>query len=275
MHRLGQFIVGTLLPRLDRLGAVSGKPAWLAETRAEIIEAFLWLHLGVEIGSFPEGASREVYKTYIVPFFRSLMTKDPVLLEEMKRGERYVAHSPESEALVFALPRYATILSEMAMRGDEVFTKEQAGFEKPDGLQGLFQTLSLLYSSFVASPAVRQFTYEVNFERENAWDKDWSTIFTADEVREADISGSASPIALTFAGYLNFWGHGVRCREAVQDFEGSEEASFSDVWKLRDRVSEIQSWRINLRSRHVANRFELIQKKIAAELRTPTRDTKV
>jgi len=304
MHRLEQFIVEILLPPIDRLREIelevledfpdpvgdlsesierpnkSAVPegeesAWRAETRAEIIEAFLWLHLGVEIGSFPEEATRAAYKAVLAPFFKSLLSRDDVVLDQLRFGERYVAHSPESQALVLALPRYASILVELAMREEEVFGKEQAGFDDPGGLRSLFQTLSLLYSSFVANPAVRQFTYELNFAEPHVWERDWKKNCTGNEAREADISGSGPPIALTLAGYLNFWGHGARCAELFQGLEGSEEVSTFDIGRLRNRFSELLRWRINLRSRDSTERFERIQEGLVQQLQRETKTLKV
>ena|SRR5713101_1167956 len=124
MHRLEQFVVGILLPNISQLPKVSDlethpdmferiggseeafgslseaqepaegeDAAWLGEIRAEIIESFLWLHLGVEIGSFSEEFSRAVYETYLAPFFKSLLSRNRRVLDQMRFDDIYVAHS--------------------------------------------------------------------------------------------------------------------------------------------------------------------------------------
>ena len=276
MHRLQQFVVGTLLPKLSRLAlTIGGRPAWAAETRAELVEAFLWLHLGMEIGSFPEQPSRDVYKTYLSPFFKSLLQPNRETSEAMRDGPEYVPHSAESRELLSAAPRYSRVLVEMAMREEEggaedIFVREQAGLKDSVAMQGLFQTLLLLHSSFDASPAVRQFTYEMSFVEQDVWRQDWEADSHPEEVREADISGSASPIALTLAGYLTFWGHGGRCAEALASFDGNEAASSSQIFRLKQRLREIYSWRITLQSRFAAKRFEAVQQRFAQYLAQET-----
>jgi hypothetical protein len=90
-----------------------------------------------------------------------------------------------------------------------------------------------------------------------------------DEVREAYISGVGSQIALTFAGYLNFWGHGARCTEAFKNFAG--DATRDELFRLKERFSEMHSWRINLRNTNTSDRFEQVQEHIARQLLNETR----
>lgn len=273
MHRLQQFVSRNIISKLESLPQGLNIPAnlgatgttWLALTRAELIEAFLWLHLGVELGAFPEEASRDVFSVYLVPFFESLLSPDGSLREEMRSGKIYVAHSTESEALTLPLPYYAKILVEKAMRGEEVhdlFLTQRAGFENPESLSGVFQTLLILYSRFAAKKAVRQFTYEISFAGQNDWERDWRPECEADEVREADRSGEGSASALTLAGYFSFWDHAAKFEEAFETVEERESVSRSDLFRLRTRTMEIQSWRINLSGRNTSGRFDQVQKRV-------------
>jgi hypothetical protein len=274
MHRLQQFIIGDLLPSISNL-ADAENAGWRAECRAEIVEIFLWLHLGVETGSFPALPSKDVYDSYLRPFFDSLLPQDDRLREEMRSGPRYVPHSPESNALILGLPRYAKILVEMAMRGDDVFAEERSKFANPGSLQGMFQTLLVLYSAFLQSRSARRFTYEVNFANQNEWEKDWQADCSADNVREAESLTSSSAVALTLAGYLTLWGYGANFNEAFHNLEGSREISRSDIFNLRERITQIQSWRIDLRGRQSSDRFEKIKQKIATEVETEIKTLKI
>jgi hypothetical protein len=266
LQRLEQFLIGTLLPSVTRASELlrSGEASRLAEARSEVVEAFLWLHLGVEVGAFAEEQSGEIYKQYGLPFFESLLLQE--FGEREERPPEYVAHSEESIALLGTLPRYAAILAEKAMRREEIFGEELLEFDNHDSVHGLFQTLLLFYTSFAANPAVRQFTYELNFADDDAWDRDWETGCSAEDVRKADLSGSGSPIAQTFAGYLAFWGYGAKLREAFENAGEGEEVSASDLFRLRTRTWEIQSWRMNLRSGRAVYRLEKIRQKVEEEI---------
>ena len=78
MHRLGQFTVGTIAPEWQRLLGKNAKPSE-SETpliALSLIESFLWMHLGAEIGAFPREESEEVYSLYYHPFFEWLKVYD-------------------------------------------------------------------------------------------------------------------------------------------------------------------------------------------------------
>lgn len=265
MHRLETFLTEILQPKLSELASesVRGSAERLALIRGEIIEAFLWLHMGREVGAFPEGASRALYTLYFLPFFESLLSNDLELREAMRKGILDVAHSDESRMIKVELPRYAGILMEDAMRGKDIFETEPLKLGQPTAVSGFCQVLLLLHSSVATSPAVRQFTYAITFAREPEWYQDWKTVITPNEVIEAEFTGIGSPIALALGGYLAFWGYAARCQEAFENIEGREGVRSDDLFRLRTRLQEILRWRINLRRAYAANRYELIYSKVS------------
>jgi len=88
MHRLQEFAFGQVLPNLTLLRELegAGHEALAAMVRARLTESLLWLHLGVETGSFPEGASSDVYRAFFEDFFGSLRSKDASARREMRDG---------------------------------------------------------------------------------------------------------------------------------------------------------------------------------------------
>jgi hypothetical protein len=276
LHRIQSFVTEILLAPLSESAAEPRPSAeWHSLRLREVVEAVLWLHLGTEMGAFPEDVSRSVYDRYLREFFESLLSPDLDARAAMKEGADYVAHSEESKALYIGLPRYARILFEKAMRAEDIFGSELIQLEAPLSLRGLFQTLLLLYTSFARSEAVRRFTYSVTFAPPEDWAEAWNPDIEPAEVVRAELSGSGSPSALVFAGYLAFWGYGARCGDAFERTGTRESASQDDLFRLKNRLQEILKWRIDLRSNVASQRFEKVRSKVTQELERESRQADV
>jgi hypothetical protein len=133
MHRLQQFTVGTIAPELDKLRlhpTIENDPS-AAMVSFSMIEAFLWLHLGVEVGAFPTQASDDVYKAYYLPFFQSLSR----------------AHSFQSSAIYLALPEFARALIGKAMRQEMPFKMNYVASAERKGWLAHFKPFDSLFES--------------------------------------------------------------------------------------------------------------------------------
>lgn len=277
MNRLANFLSETLIPLLkavekpyqERL-----KPM----ARREVMEALLWLHMGTEVGVFPESASRDFYdRSLLKGFFESLLSTDENERAGMERGKLYVAHSKESRAMRLELPRYAGVLLESAMRGEEIFGRERLNLKDPLAMRGLFQTLLLLYTRFAGSAAARSLTYSLSFATREEWNEFSAAEIRPDEVVRAEWSGSGRGPALVIAGYLSFWGYGARCEEAIArsgvraSMRESAGIFEEDAFRLKQRLAEILSWRINLRSDEVFKRFEEVRSGVERAVKKESR----
>lgn len=138
MHRLDDFVVRRVLPDLEALNQQPSGDAKSATLRSRLTESLLWLHLGAEIGSFPQQASNEVYEACFRPFVESLSS------QETGQMRIYVAHSRESGSLILSFPRYVRILIERAMRGEEIVSIERCEFSSPQNMRASFQVLLIM-----------------------------------------------------------------------------------------------------------------------------------
>lgn len=255
MHRLQQFLSSVLYPQIQTYQKAKEKNS--AKTimfAASIMESFLWLHLGTEIGAFPQPASRDIYRIYLSPFFSSLSslaTEDSPL---------YVTHSHESGSLLYMFGRFADVLLEKAMRHEEVFSSELAGFSRPDRLVHNFQTFLILHSRLVTRPPVESFTYYVTFADHSTWHQAWNTDCDPGKVELANVGGGTGASSIV-AGYLNLWGHAAKVMAIEKDL-AQDAALSSDFLRLKDRLAEMRRWRINLRSGATSKRFADIRNRI-------------
>lgn len=264
MHRLPQFVTGSILPNLSLLEQLlkTDDIARAAMTRSRLTESLLWLHLGVELGSFPEEASSEVYTTHFIPLFGSLISQREQAREEMRQSRIYVAHSPESEALVLSFPRFAAVLVEKAMRGEDVFRAERLEFSYAGSLTPAFQALLIMASNLALSRDINAFIYYVNFVDHGTWAELWEQDFGPTEVFATQTELRAPPAAHICAGFLQLWGYATKLKEFFGNLEGRITPSQTDLFKFRQRAREIQSWILNLRSGQVSSRFDEVRRKL-------------
>jgi hypothetical protein len=265
MHRLQNFLFTNVLPPLLALSE-SKEDTRAAMLRSQLAESFLWLHLGVELGSFPEEASEELFRTYFVPWFNSLLSREEGKRQSMRDRSLYVAHSPESEALILTFPRFASILIEQAMRGENIFLTERNNFRNPNLLSSVFQSLLILTSNFSANPAIEHFILMVNFVDLQTWERQWTADVGAEEElisKEHVVRGLSSPLCV---GFVELWRYATRLRELFDDLAGRVEIARSDRFNLRQRAREIQSWNLNLRSAETASRFDQVRRKVMQEI---------
>jgi len=237
---------------------------------ASVVESFLWLHLGTEIGAFPGTASRDIYQSYLRPFFRSLLSTDAKAREEMEMDRLYVAHSEISDAMRPMLGRFAFVLLEKAMRQEEIFSSEQAKFSRPERLKAVFQTFLILYSQLTSRRSVELFTYQVNFADAPTWRQNWNKPCTAKEVERADIEHSSISSSIC-AGYLNLWNYAVKLMMTEQNLRGNAELA-ADLFRLTDRLKEMGRWRINLKHLSSSERFDDVRVRIMEKLDEDAKD---
>jgi hypothetical protein len=271
MDRLIDFLESDVVPELEALerSSVSGLSDAATASRFFLADAFLWLHLGVEIGAFSEPAAREAFDEYFGPFFRLLSSQ-----EAAERGgspTEYVLHSDESWELVRAFPHFGGILIEKAMRGDgDLFSAQQNVFGNPRSLVGTFQSLLLLRDHIAHSPAARWFIRGINFASSELWRSAWRVECSPEEVIKADADASdvSEPSqALTFAGYLALYRYGLQMKDLFKACAEDPLLDSTDLSKLDDRGREMRKWLVNLTSSVAAERFEAVKSKLTLALR--------
>lgn len=275
MHRLQQFLTTVVLPQTEAYKnfSTNGKDeAKAIMLGVSIVESFLWLHLGTEIGAFPRPASHDIYATYLSPFFQSLVSRDAKARDEMKAYPTYVAHSDRSKGLLQKVAsRFASILVEKAMRQEEIFSSEQAGFSQPGRLRPVFQTFLILHSRLVSNRSVETFTYQINFADDDEWRRNWREDCRPEEVMLADVDFRSTSSSIC-AGYLNLWNYAVKATMVAENFEG-DQAVASDLFRLTDRLKEMEQWRINRKSKKASERFDDVRVRIMERLDEESTDS--
>jgi hypothetical protein len=267
MDGLIQLLHSNLIPELEDLerSTSSGDVDAAAVHRLFIVDAFLWIHLGVEIGAFDAEAAGECLDEYIRPFFLSLNSSGSG--ERVDSPTLYGNHSNESWALIIALPHFAGILIEKAMRGDsDLLYSGQSLFSRPRELVTLFQSL-LLLRDHLQHNAVQQFIRAVNFFSPEKWESAWREKCSPQEVERAEVADFSGPIkASVFAGYLILYRYGLQMRDLFEAFSKDPLLDPTDLIKAHDRVREMSKWPVNLSSRSSSEHLGLVQTEIAEEI---------
>jgi hypothetical protein len=267
MEPLIDFLDADLIPELDALDQAisSGDKPRAAMHRLFLTDAFLWLHLGAEIGIFPLDAAEECLDGYLRPFFESLAS--PETSERSESPASYANHSEESWNLVKAFPHFAGILIEKAMRGDrDLLSAEQNRFTYARGLVSTFQSLQLL-SDYLRSHTTRTFITAVNFLDPDDWNSIWKVRCSPEEVEESErpeFKGLSK--ATIFAGYLRLYRYGLQAKDLFESLTDDPRLDAADLAKVRDRVHEMLGWLVNLSSKVTSDRLALVQTEVVEAL---------
>jgi predicted transcriptional regulator len=87
----------------------------------------------------------------------------------------------------------------------------------------------------------------------------------------ADVDGMSVSSSVC-AGYLKLWNYAVKATMVAQNLEGDHELS-SDLFRLTDRLKEMEQWRINRKSQNLSQRFDDVRIRIMEKLDDESRDS--
>ena len=154
------------------------------------------------------------------------------------------------------------------MRGQNAFDAQRNEFRDPVSLKPVFKNFLRQGSVLASDPLVQRFTSISQFTDTAGWEAEWRGGDCSSE--EVEFAGENAklevrPPAVIFAGFLRLWSYSYQLREMSNMYE-SEEIRGDDRFKLLDRVKSILRWRINLRSREAANRFESVRDELKKQL---------
>jgi len=277
MHTLQEFVLRNVLPALEQLRNAQQHKDFAA-TRgayASTFESFLWLHLGAEINVFPAEPSRAIASTLYGEFFRSLNRRQDEILEKVDFASRlHVSETLESKELKATFPDFV-IMIDKAMRGEDAFNALRNEFRDPISLKPAFKNFLRLASVLASDSQVQHFTNVSQFTNTAGWEGEWrGGDCNSGEVEFAgeNIEIAVRPPAIIFAGLLRLWSYTYQLTEMSNMYE-EEEIRSDDRFKLIDRIKSIMRWRINLRSREVANRFESVRNELKKRLSEQAAET--
>jgi hypothetical protein len=249
MHRLQEFAVGTIAPEWQRVT--------LTELRDEterpmmalmVIESFLWLHLGVELGAFPRNASQDVFAFYYAPFFQWLRIYDRLPFLD--------------SAAYLGLPDFARSLVGMGMDGRQPLDEMPSGVGENPALVAPFQSLLILYSRLCRNAAVRRFVFGIGFQNADDWQTQWRQACTMEDLFNAFLSGEGSPAPMILSGFTKLSEYGRNVNEVLTNIEDLGILDSARLFQFKDRIRNIHAWRLNLSSGDTAQRFEQVRQRV-------------
>jgi hypothetical protein len=258
MHRLQQFAVGTIAPEWERVAVTREfqDDSELPMMALLIIESFLWLHLGVELGAFPREASEDVYLFYYAPFFQ--------WLKSYSGNRPRSRHQPPflESAPYLGLPAFARALVGKGVgEGDPLYDQPSGVGEKPI-LVAPFQSLLILYSRLCRDTAVRRLLYGIRFQNSDDWGKQWSEQCTAEDLFNAVESAEGSPNAMILSGYMRLSEYARNTNEVLKNIEDLGILDRTRLFEFKDRIRNIQAWRLDLSSGDTSKRLEQVRERI-------------
>ena len=270
MHRLQQFVVGTILPEWERVvgGRGLGNDSELPMRALLVIESFLWLNLGVELGAFPPEASEDVYSYYYPPFFGWLKSYS----ETRQSGSKPPPFLESAPYL--GLPTFARNLVSIGLHGGRPLHDQPSGVGEKPGLVDPFQSLLILYSQLCRNSAARRFLYGTGFQGPDDWEIQWNEQCTAADLFNAVETSDASPAAMVLAGYVKLCEYARNVQEVLNNIEGLAILDSARLFQFSDRIRNIHAWRLNLSSGITVKRFEQVQGKIKKMVEQVLRDEK-
>jgi hypothetical protein len=218
---------------------------------AELLESFLWIHLGVQLNYFPLGAARRVMYEFFPPFLR--------------------AHQMMSKAAVFE----TAFGSPLRNIWDSEFSGNLALFSTgrlweeskvPEEGAELFRKCYTYANEFVQNEETRPFVQGIVLAQDTEWRQavDKNKLVPDVETVEGDREFSsaahwATPGVIGTVEYLR--------TSAQVNIPWEEQGTPSkSLVALRQRLREIQQWRLNFANRGYRDRFQLAAERVAKQV---------
>jgi hypothetical protein len=258
MHRLQEFAVGTIVPEWERVTRTA-EPVDESERAMMallIIESFLWLHLGVELGAFPRNASEDVFSFYYATTFRWLKSYD----DRRPRSQRQPPFL--DSAAYLGLPEFARALVRMSLDGGNPLYERPSGVGERPALVAPFQSLLILYSRLCRDTAARRFLFGIGFQNADDWRTQWSQPCTTEDLFKTFLSAEGSPAAMILLGYTRLSEYARNVNEVLKNIEDLGILDSARLFQFKDRIRNIHAWRLNLSSGDTAQRFDQVREQV-------------
>jgi hypothetical protein len=235
---LGFFVQDRVAPVLNRIGSKGMDDSSYSQAfvRGELLESFLWLHHGVEIGYFPVSLSRRVTYEYFPLFLKAY---------ESVRSESYFE-------TWFTVPLRAIFEGEFAGK-QELFSAGRIweSSKAPAGAEALLQPCFILANGFVQNPRVRLLMQAVAMMGDSEWDGAISNKLEIEEDEET-VSDETSERSM-YAGFFSLLEYMRAFRTMKADFgERFDDPASQDYLRL---IKETQQWRMNFGYAKYRERF--------------------
>lgn len=248
---LNFFLNDRLVPILQEISAIESYPQMQSNfVRAELLECFLWLHLGVQIGYFPLSPSRRA----VYEYFPMILKAYEVILE-----------TPFFET-AFTPPLRTIWESEFSGQQDLFASGRLWKEAAPSEATSSFQSSSIFANEFVQDLGTRPFIQAITLSTDVEWEqalKDNKPLADVERNETSyDLPDSAhwtGPGVLSTIDYLR----------TVRQFDlaGQARSSTHEFAAFRQRLREIQRWRLNFANPTYRFRFQSAARIIAKQFK--------
>jgi hypothetical protein len=249
---LSFFLNDRLLPILQEFTTIESYPQKQSNfLRAELLESFLWLHLGVQIGHFPLSLSRRAVYEYF-----------PMILDAYE----VISETPFFQT-AYTPPLRTIWDSEFSGRQDLFASARLWKEAAPSEASSLFQTSSVFANEFVQDLETRPFIQAITLSTEAEWEQavKYNKPLADVERNEAndDLPDSAhwtGPAVFSTIDYLR----------TVRQFNLAEQTrnSSQEFATFRQRLREIQQWRLNFADLTYRLRFQAAAQTVAKQFKS-------
>jgi hypothetical protein len=261
MYRLIEYVNNYLGPERDAWEKARKKqyPPLVAKTNAAMYEGFLWLHLGVEIGAFPEAEAYTVTGAFFDDYFRLLKVR-----EQRFEGRQVLsASSVQLQEIRSRFPSMEPLLN-VAIEKKAPFSFQRCGFSNGAGLRAPFDVILMLLTAFLHNDCCQTSTTALNFLPDTEYygliRKAFGSFVLKDSFssnhpkRRPRLVLDSDPDHF-YQGFVGTVKHMATCQHLFRELLHSR-ALEDDALLLLHRFRAVHGWRVDLRRESVANRFK-------------------
>lgn len=206
-----------------------------------MLESFFWLDLGVQINYFPRAEARRVAYEYFPQFLKAY---------EHVQQKRLIQK--------FTPPLQRMLGSEFSGRTELFSHREGLDYIRDEALAP-FQATLILANGFAGDLDTEQITDSLVFKNMLDWShvmrefKEVNDTAEPQSERFIQVREAVSSTVLKIVQYMECY------REILLDFDkitdGPEKIRASSIVNLKQRVKDIQNWRLDFKEHHVFERF--------------------
>jgi kumamolisin len=214
------------------------------------VEAFLWLHYGIELALYPQVEAQIIFQSDRSRLLRAL---EVVIKAGVGR---------------FFPPALYTFLGE-AFRSEAIFDIRHAGRLASDPVNTIvFDMLFHEIARTCSNPLFSAFSDLITF----GTDDEWRMLIKQNADPDQVLSGTGKKVDILSAGYFAALDHMGAMDELVRycadELMGDGAASSSDqaILMLRERIRSIHSWRVKLDDPIIRRRFISVTDKLRKQL---------
>lgn len=261
MYRLIEYVNNYLRPERDAWveAREQNYPPLVAKTNAAMFEGFLWLHLGVEIGAFPEEEAHTVARAYFDDYFRLFDMRG----QQFEGRQLLASSSVQLQEIRSRFPAMEQLLN-VAIENRAPFSFERCRFSNAARLRAPFDVMLMLLTVFVHNDCCQTSTTALSFLTDADYYGLMRKAFGSSVLSDLFSSNrpTSTPMLVLdgnpdhlYQGFVDTIKHMAICQDFFRELLQSRPLE-GDASLMLSRFRAVHSWRIDLRTKSVASRFK-------------------